>query len=99
ERVDTHISHVFLAGERAVKLKRAVKLPYLDYSTAEARRAACEEELRVNRRTAPALYREVAPVVRGADGALAIGGAGETIDWLVVMRRFDQERLFDRMAE
>jgi aminoglycoside phosphotransferase family enzyme/predicted kinase len=99
ERIDTHISHVFLAGERAVKLKRAVKLPYLDYSTPEARRAACEEELRVNRRTAPALYREVAPVVRQADGALAIGGAGTPLDWLVLMRRFDQTFLFDKMAE
>jgi hypothetical protein len=99
ERVDTHISHVFLAGERAVKLKRAVKLPYVDYSTPEKRRAACEEELRVNRRTAPELYRAVQPLVRRADGALAIGGAGETLDWLVIMRRFDQALLFDRMAE
>lgn len=99
ERVDTHISHVFLAGERAVKLKRAVKLSYIDYSTVEKRRAACEEELRVNRRTAPELYRAVQPLVRRPDGALAIGGAGETLDWLVVMRRFDQGLLFDRMAE
>ena len=99
ERVDTHISHVFLAGERAVKLKRAVKLPYLDYSTPERRRAACEEELRVNRRTAPDLYREVVAVVRRPDGALAVGGAGAPLDWLVVMRRFDQDLLFDRMAE
>lgn len=99
ERVDTHISHVFLAGERAVKLKRAVKLPYLDYSTPERRRAACEEELRVNRRTAPELYRAVEPVVRRDGGALAIGGAGTPLDWLVIMRRFDQALLFDRMAE
>jgi uncharacterized protein len=104
EHVETHISHVFLAGERALKLKRAVKLPYLDYATPEKRRAACEEELRVNRRTAPELYLNVVPVVRGADGALAVGGAGEAtegapLDWLVVMRRFDQSTLFDRMAE
>jgi aminoglycoside phosphotransferase family enzyme/predicted kinase len=99
ERIDTHISHVFLAGERAVKLKRAVKLPYLDYSTLEARRAACAEELRVNRRTAPELYREVVPVVRRADGALGIGGEGTPLDWLVIMRRFDQASLFDKMAE
>ncbi len=98
ERVDTHISHVFLAGERAVKLKRAVKMPYLDYSTPARRRAACEEELRVNRRTAPELYRAVEPLVRRADGALAIGGEGEALDWLVIMRRFDQAMLFDRMA-
>lgn len=99
ERVDTHISHVFLAGDRALKLKRAVKLPYLDFSTPEKRRAACEAELAVNRRTAPDLYREVAPVVRRPDGRLAIGGAGAPLDWLVVMRRFDQSLLFDRLAE
>ena len=63
ERVDTHISHVFLAGERALKLKRAVKLPYLDFSTPEKRRAACETELAINRRTAPGLYLEVAECV------------------------------------
>ncbi len=99
ERIDTHISHVFLAGRRALKLKRAVKLPYLDYSTPEKRRAACEEELDVNRRTAPELYREVVPVVRRRDGALAVGAAGTPLDWLVAMRRFDQDFLFDRMAE
>jgi uncharacterized protein len=56
ERVDiieTHVSLVFLAGERAYKLKRAVKYPYLDFSTAEHRRRACEAELALNRRTAP----------------------------------------------
>jgi len=99
ERVDTHISHVFLAGERVLKLKRAVKLPYLDFSTPEKRRAACEAELAVNRRTAPELYIEVAPVVRRADGGFAVGGEGAPVDWLVVMRRFDQSLLFDRMAE
>jgi uncharacterized protein len=62
ERVDiieTHVSLVFLAGERAYKLKRAIKLPYLDFSSAEQRRAACEAELALNRRTAPHLYVEV----------------------------------------
>ncbi|HEY7610769.1 MAG TPA: AAA family ATPase [Alphaproteobacteria bacterium] len=99
ERVDTHISHVFLAGDRALKLKRAVKLPYLDFSTPEKRRAACEAELAVNRRTAPELYLAVTPVVRRADGALAVGGEGAPLDWLVVMRRFDQANLYDKMAE
>ena len=99
ERVDTHISHVFLAGDRALKLKRAVKLPYLDFSTPEKRRAACEAELAVNRRTAPELYLSVTPVVRRREGALAIGGEGAPLDWLVVMRRFDQAQLFDRMAK
>ena len=59
ERIETHCSIVFLAGERAYKLKRAVKYPYLDFSTAELRKAACETELALNRRTAPELYLEV----------------------------------------
>ena len=67
---------VFLAGDRAWKLKRAVRYDYLDFSTVEQRRVACEGEVRLNRRTAPTLYRGVAPVVRRADGTLAIGGPG-----------------------
>jgi aminoglycoside phosphotransferase family enzyme/predicted kinase len=89
---------VFLAGDRALKLKRAVKLPYLDFSTVARRRAACEAELAVNRRTAPDLYLDVVPVVRRGDGTLAVGGAGAVLDWLVVMRRFDQSTLFDKRA-
>src|SRR5262245_22841348 len=99
ERIDTHISHVFLAGDRVLKLKRAVKLPYLDFSTPEARRIACEAEVAVNRRTAPQLYLGVEPIMRRADGSLALGGEGTPADWLVVMRRFDQRDLFDRMAD
>ena len=65
--------------------------PYLDFSTVERRRRACEAELRVNRRTAPTLYRRVVPVTRGAATALELGGTGRSVDWLVVMRRFDQD--------
>lgn len=103
ERVETHAAIVFLAGNRAYKLKRAVRYPYLDYSTAERRRAACAEELRLNRRTAPSLYLGLESVVRRADGALAFGGehaaGGPALDWLVVMHRFPQDALLDRMAE
>ncbi|MBB3264149.1 hypothetical protein FHW79_001764 [Azospirillum sp. OGB3] len=103
ERVDTHAAIVFLAGDRAYKLKRAVRYPYLDYSTAELRRAACLEELRLNRRTAPSLYLGLESVVQRADGALAFGGedaaGGTALDWLVVMRRFPQDALLDRVAE
>lgn len=99
ERIDTHASMVFLAGERAWKLKRAVRYDYLDYSTADRRRAMCEAEVRINRRTAPALYRGVTAVTRQADGALTIGGDGRPVDWLVEMTRFDQSGLFDRLAE
>jgi aminoglycoside phosphotransferase family enzyme/predicted kinase len=98
ERVETHISEVFLAGERALKLKRAVVFPYLDFSTPERRREACEAEVRVNRRTAPDIYKGVLKITRRAGGELAIGGDGPVVDWLVEMRRFDQDTLFDRLA-
>src|SRR5271169_4684074 len=71
ERVDvieTHASLVFLAGDRAYKLKRAVKYPYLDFSSAERRRVACEAELALNRRTAPKLYLEVRALACMPDG-------------------------------
>ena len=99
ERVDTHASIVFLSGGRALKLKRAVRYDYLDFSTAEKRRAMCEAELRVNVRTAPAIYRAVTPVTRAADGVLALGGAGVAVDWVLEMARFDQAFLLDRLAE
>jgi aminoglycoside phosphotransferase family enzyme/predicted kinase len=98
ERIDTHSAVVFLAGARAWKLKRAVRFDYLDFSTPERRRAMCEAEVELNRRTAPALYRGVVPVTREADGSLAIDGSGEPVDWLVEMNRFPQEALFDRLA-
>ena len=99
ERIDTHASMLFLAGERAWKLKRAVRYDYLDYSTADRRRAMCEAEVRINRRTAPALYRGVTAITRQADGGLAISGAGTPVDWVVEMTRFDQSGLFNRLAE
>lgn len=103
ERVDTHAAMVFLAGDRAYKLKRAVRYPYLDYSTVERRHAACVAELTLNRRTAPTLYLRVAPVVRRGDG-LALGGEGAAppeavLDWVVVMQRFPADALLERMAE
>lgn len=98
ERAETHASMVFLAGQRAYKLKRAVRFDYLDFSTAERRREMCEAEVRLNRRMAPALYRGVVPVSRHASGDLALGGDGEPIDWLVEMNRFDQRQLLDRLA-
>ncbi len=99
EIVETHGSMVFLAGARAYKLKRSVRYSYLDYSTPERRRAACEAELRINGGFAPALYVAVEPVVRRGDGGLGLGGPGEAVDWLVVMNRFDPAAQLDRMAE
>ena len=99
ERIDTHISVVWLAGDRVYKLKRAVRYDYVDFSTIELRRVACEAEVRLNRRTAPSLYRGVVSVTRDTGGSFALGGPGEPVEWLIEMVRFDQDTLFDRLAE
>jgi len=103
-RFDTHGAVVVLAGERAYKLKRAVRFPFLDYSTAPRRHHACLSELELNRRTAPDLYLAVRPVLRGADGRLRLGepGAGDAAsaaDWVVEMRRFAEDALLDTGAQ
>ena len=98
ERIDTHASILFLASDRAWKLKRAVRYDYLDYSTPAKRRAMCDAEFAVNRAGAPDIYRRVVPVTRDDGGRLAIGGAGRPVDWLVEMVRFDQNDVFDRLA-
>ena len=97
-RMDTHASIVFLAGARAYKLKRAVRYDYLDFSTAAQRRALCDAEVRLNRRTAPTLYRRVVAITREADGSCALEGNGTPVDWVVEMNRFPQDALFDRLA-
>src|SRR5882757_639942 len=102
-RIDTHGAVVFLARERAYKLKRAVKFPYMDFSTIDRRAAMCAAEIEINRQLAPEIYLGTAPIRRGSDGKLALGDVGETaadaVDWLVVMHRFDEDGLLDRMAE
>ena len=99
KRFDTHAAAVFLAGDRVFKVKRAVKFPFLDFSTLDRRKAACESEIAVNRRFAPELYRGVVAITRGKDGQLALGGDGETVEWAVEMRRFDETQTLDRIAE
>jgi aminoglycoside phosphotransferase family enzyme/predicted kinase len=97
ELVETHISWVLLAGEYAYKIKKPVRLPFLDFSSLAARRHYCEEELRLNRRTAPELYLDVLPIVQSARGP-SFAGAGATLDYAVRMRRFPADALADRMA-
>ena len=99
ERIETHASVVFLAGPRAYKIKLAVRYPFLDFSTLERRRGALLNELRLNRRTAPQLYLEVLPLTVNDSGRFHISGQGEIVEWVLVMRRFDQSKLLDRMAE
>ena len=97
-RRETHMSWVFLAGERAYKLKKPVRFPYLDFSTLARREAACRAELRLNRRLAPDIYLEVVPLTE-AGGGLSIGVAGAPVDWLVVMKRLDERLMLDHMIE
>lgn len=85
--VETHISSVFLGQDTVWKLKKSVRLPFLDFTGIERRRHFCERELALNAPAAAGLYRDVAPVVRRPDGSLAIGGDGETVDWVVRMAR------------
>ena len=99
ERCETHASIIFLTNSTAYKLKRSVRFPYLDYSTAELRRRFCEAEVQVNRRTAPDLYRGVVAVARGDGGRLELGGSGAPVDWLVEMQRFEEDTLFSRLAD
>jgi uncharacterized protein len=99
ERIDTHAACVFLAGKLALKVKRAVRFPFLDYSTLDKRKAACEAELAVNRPFAPEIYKRVLPITREAGGRLAIDGQGEPVEWAVEMGRFDETQTLDRLAE
>ena len=97
-RIETHGAIVFLSGESAIKLKRAVRFAYMDYSTVGRRRVACEAEIRVNRRTAPSIYRQARAIVRRPDGKIGWDGPGEILDWIVCMARFDESNVFDELA-
>ena len=98
EQIVTHCSRIFLVGDRAYKLKRAVRFSYLDYSTLTQRERFCRAELALNRRTAPDIYLRLRRVTRTAAGNLALDSEGAAVDWLLEMRRFREEDLFDRMA-
>lgn len=87
ERAETHISWVFLIEGDAWKVKKPVDLGFLDFSTIERRRAACEAEIRLNRRLAPDVYRGIVPVTLDATGRHRLGGDGPVVDWAVHMRR------------
>src|SRR4249919_1206630 len=99
KRIDTHAGSVFLAGSRTFKVKRAVRFPFLDYSTLDKRKAACEAEIEVNRPFAPDIYRRVMPITREADGRLALDGSGTPVEWAVEMQRFNEWMTLDRLAD
>jgi aminoglycoside phosphotransferase family enzyme/predicted kinase len=98
ELVETHISWVFLAGEFAYKVKKPVRLDFLDFSTPQLRQHFCEEELRINRRFAPDLYLGLSRVVR-TPGGLAVDRPGEQVEYAVRMRRFDRQQELDALLQ
>jgi len=96
--VETHISYVLLTGVHAYKIKKAIGLEFLDFRTLASRRFHCEEELRLNRRLAPALYECVVPITGSAD-APQLGGEGVVLDYAVRMREFPQQMLLSSMLD
>jgi hypothetical protein len=98
-RIDTHAAVVFLAARRALKIKRNVRFPFLDFSTLEKRKSACEAELAINRAFAPALYRRVLAVTRETGGNLALDGDGTPVEWALEMSRFDETHALDHLAD
>ncbi len=96
--IQTHISWVFLAGDRVYKIKKPVNFGFLDFSTLEQRKKFCEAELRLNRRLCPDIYLECVPLTWGK-GEFAINGSGDTVEWILVMKRMPEEGLMNRLLE
>jgi uncharacterized protein len=95
-RRETHMSWIFLVGDRVYKLKKPVRFPYLDFSTLARRETACRAEVSLNRRLAPDVYLGSVPLMSSTAG-LAIDGPGQIVDWLVVMRRLDERWALDEV--
>jgi hypothetical protein len=97
ELIETHISRVFLGADEVFKVKKPVSLGFLDFSTLEKRRRACEAEVELNRRLAPDVYLGVVPVTVGDDGRHRVGGDGEPVEWAVRMKRLPDRRRADHL--
>jgi aminoglycoside phosphotransferase family enzyme/predicted kinase len=97
--LQTHISHVFIAGPYVYKLKKAVRFPFLDFSTPARRRKFCVEEVRLNRRLCPGVYLDVLPITRAAGGRVRLAGRGAILDHVVHMRRLPAERMLRVLLE
>lgn len=94
--LETHASLVYLTRDRAWKLKKPVRLMHVDQVSLGARAQLCREELRLNRALSGDVYRGLTPLVRRADGSLALGGAGQIIDWLIESVRLPEKEMLDR---
>jgi len=97
QRIETHISQVFLAGTLVYKLKKPVKFSFVDFTSLAAREQACREEVRLNRRLAESIYLGTVPITRDAAGHFGLGGEGDVVDWLVQMRRLPENQMLDRL--
>lgn len=98
-RIETHAAMVFLAGDLALKVKRAIRYPFLDYSTLAKRKAACDEEIKINRPSAPQIYHHVVAITQDDDGTFSIDGDGLPVEYAVEMQRFDERLTLDHLAQ
>lgn len=98
EMVETHMSYVFIAGDRVYKMKKTIRLGAIDFTTLEARRLNCEREYSLNQRLAPGVYLAVTPLMRQPDGKLVLGSEGTAIEWFVVMHRLDRSKMLDHIV-
>src|SRR6476619_951339 len=99
ELFDAHAALIFVGAQRALKAKRAVRYDYLDFSTLKQRQAACIREIELNKPHAPEIYDRVVAITREADGTLAIDGGGYTVEWALMMRRFEQQDVLTNRIE
>ncbi len=95
--IETHISWLFLTEKHVYKLKKPIRLGFLDFSTPQLRRHACEDEVRLNRRLSPDVYLGVIPISRNQQGEFSLHEAGEAIDWMVQMRRLPEDKSLDHL--
>lgn len=98
KKIDTHANIIFLSGSKAYKVKRAVKFPFLDYSTLPLREEACKAEISCNKPNAPQIYREALAITREKDGSLTLNGSGTPEEWVVRMNRFERDNELDVLA-
>jgi aminoglycoside phosphotransferase family enzyme len=97
--IETHCARVFLAGDEVYKVKKHIRLPFLDFSTLEQRHRATSREVEINQPHAPAIYIGLVPITREAGGVLRLGGQGQAVEWAVHMHRFKQEELLANQAD
>jgi len=95
--IETHMSWLFVAGDRVLKMKKPVRTPFLDFSTLAERESNCREEVRLNRRLAPDVYVGVVPLAATGDGRMALGATAgaQPVEWLVEMHRLPADRMLD----